>query len=100
MALQREFPSTGRTYEGIAFSFCKAATVALICGRYALPIAALFAAGFFVAAYAKGERETRCFLGPPLVVAGFWVAVVALWTWNALDPGVLLRWLPIVPGRA
>jgi hypothetical protein len=71
--------SAGEVYEGIAFTFCKAATVALLFGRYALPAAALFCAGFFVVAYAKGARETRCFLGPPLVVAGFWVLVAAGW---------------------
>lgn len=69
--------SPGQVYEGIAFTFCKCATVALLCGRFALPVAALMCAVFFVMAYAKGERETRCILGPPLVVAAFWTVVAA-----------------------
>ena len=65
----------GQVYEGIAFTFCKCATVALLCGRFVLPIAAYLCAVFFVMAYAKGERSTKCILGPPLVVALVWAVV-------------------------
>ncbi len=69
----------GEVYEGIAFSFCKAATVALLFGKYALPVAAVACSVFYVVAYAKGKKETRCVLGPPLAVAAFWVIVAAGW---------------------
>jgi hypothetical protein len=71
--------SKGEVYEGIAFSFCKAATVALIFAKFALPAAALLCATFYVLAYISHKRDTRCVLGPPLVVAGFWVMVALCW---------------------
>lgn len=71
----------GRELEKVAFTFCKCATVALLCGRYALPVAAMLSAILYVAAYAKGARETRCVLGPPLAVAAFWIAVTGGWVW-------------------
>ncbi len=71
------------TYEPIAFTFCKCATVALVCGRFALPVAATLSAALYIAGYFKGEKETRCFLGPPLAVALFWLVVTAGWVvWN------------------
>jgi len=51
--------SVGQVYEGIAFTFCKCATAALLCGRFVLPVAAFLSAGFFILAYIKGERGTR-----------------------------------------
>ena len=78
--------SPGQIYEGIAFTFCKCATVALVCGRFALPVAALAATVFYVLAYMKGEKGTRCVLGPPLVVAGFWAVVGSVSLWLVLDP--------------
>lgn len=73
--------------EGIAFTFCKCATVALICGRFALPIAATLCAVFYILAYFKGEKETRCILGPPLMVSCFWVLVTGGWVWwNYFSP--------------
>lgn len=73
--------SQGEKLESLAFQFCKVATVALICQRFTLPIAGLLASGLFVAAYMKGKKETRCFLGPPLMVASFWIAVTAVWVY-------------------
>lgn len=70
-------------YEGVAFTFCKCATVALVCGRFALPVAATLSAVLYIVGYFKGERETRCILGPPLVVAAFWIVITAGWVvWN------------------
>ena len=69
----------GEVYEGIAFSFCKAATVALLFGKFALPVAAIACSVLYVMAHIKGKKETRCVLGPPLVVAAFWVVVAAGW---------------------
>ncbi len=77
MASRRK--TTGEVYEGIAFTFCKAATVALICGRYALPVAAAAAAAYYVLAWRHGQRTTRCILRYPLVIVAFWLTVLAFW---------------------
>lgn len=81
----------GQIYEGIAFTFCKCATVALLAGKFALPVAAYLCAAFFLLAYAKGERKTRCFLGPPLVIAAFWLVAGSVGLALTLDPGLLRR---------
>ena len=77
------------TLEPIAFTFCKCATVALVCGRFALPVAATLSAALYIAGYFKGERETRCFLGPPLAVAAFWVIVTAGWVVWSYFPSMI-----------
>lgn len=70
----------GAIFEGIAFQFCKIATVALLAGRFALPVAAGLCAVFYVLAWFNGKRDTRCVLKYPLLIAAFWgvVAVIAL----------------------
>ena len=80
--------SEGQVYEGIAFTFCKCATVALLCGRFTLPAAAFLSAAFYIAAYVKGERGTRCILGPPLVVASVWLLVGSLSLVLILNPAI------------
>ncbi len=72
--------------EGIAFTFCKVATVALLAGRFTLPVAAILSATFYVAGYAKGKKDTRCWLRIPLLIAGFWVTVAAVWLVFQLKP--------------
>jgi thiol:disulfide interchange protein len=67
----------GRELEGYAFTFCKAAFLALLFSKYALLVTALAAVVLYVAAAAHGVREWRCFVKPPWVVA-FFAAVVAL----------------------
>ncbi|MCC7494172.1 MAG: hypothetical protein IT204_17565 [Fimbriimonadaceae bacterium] len=74
--------SRGRTYEGLAFTFCKAATVCLLCGRYALPVAAGAAAVLYVVAWRHGQRTTRCFARHPLAIAAFWLTVVLAWSYG------------------
>ena len=71
----------GETYEGIAFNFCKAATIILIAQRFALPVAAGAAAVFYVLAHAYGKRDTRCVLRIPLLIAAFWgsISLVSLY---------------------
>ncbi len=64
--------SKGEIYEGIAFTFCKAATIILLTGKFALPIAAGAAAIFYILAYRNGKTDTRCILKMPLVIATFW----------------------------
>ncbi|MBI3721849.1 MAG: hypothetical protein HY248_04775, partial [Fimbriimonas ginsengisoli] len=61
--------TTAEKLEGIAFTFCKAATVVLIAGRFALPVAAGLASIFYVATYFKGKKDTRCVLGHPMLAA-------------------------------
>jgi hypothetical protein len=64
----------GRQYEGWAFTFCKAAFLALLFGRYTLLMTAGLSTLFYVLAQAKGVREWRCFLKPPWVTI-FWAAI-------------------------
>jgi hypothetical protein len=70
----------GQIYEGIAFQFCKIATVTLIAGRFALPIAAGACSIFYVLAMFNGKKDTRCFLRYPALIAALWaiVCVVSL----------------------
>ena len=66
----------GKELEGYAFTFCKAAFLALVLRRYTLLVCALAASALYVAAQRDGVREWRCFVKPPWVVAVF--GVVAL----------------------
>ncbi len=73
----------GEIFESIAFSFCKVATVALICGRWTLPVASGLCAAFFLAGWFGGKRDTRCLLRSPLLAAAVYGVVCAgsVW-WN------------------
>ena len=75
--------SKGEGYEKLAFNFCKAATIMLLAAplrQFALPVVTTIAACLYVLAHVNGQRGTRCILGKPLVVAGFWGAVsLAAW---------------------
>ena len=73
----KELEDEGEIYEGIAFQFCKVATVALLAGRFVLPVASGLCAAFYVAAYVKGKRDTRCILKYPLWISAFWGVVCA-----------------------
>jgi hypothetical protein len=75
--------SKGEVYEGIAFQFCKIATVALIAGRFALPVAAGCCAVFYALALAKGKRDTRCVLRYPLVLIVVWGGIAG-WSMYSL----------------
>ncbi len=67
----------GSDLEGYAFTFCKAAFLALLFSKYTLLITAAAAVVLYIAAYLYGVREWRCFVKPPLVVIFFAVVVVA-----------------------
>jgi len=67
----------GKELEGYAFTFCKAAFLALILRRYTLLVCALAASALYVAAERDGVREWRCFVKPPWVVAIFGVVAVS-----------------------
>ncbi len=71
----------GETYEGLAFTFCKAAVIILLTQRFALAVAAGAAAVFYLLAYRHGQRTTRCVGQAPLAIAGFWsvVSVISLY---------------------
>ena len=71
-------PTRGEAYERLAFNFCKVATLVLLTGRWALPIAAFGAGSFYLLAYFNGKRDTRCFLMKPLLIASFWLVVAGV----------------------
>ncbi len=67
----------GTTFEGWAFTFCKAAFLALLCGKYAVLVLSLAAAALYIAAYAMGVRSWRCWVKPPWVVIFFIAVIIA-----------------------
>lgn len=93
MAIATE-KTTGEKLEGIAFQFCKIATVAFIAGRFTLPLASSLAAILYLAAHLKGKHDTRCVLRYPLLIAAFW-GLISVGAWalvlNPELPGKLLR---------
>ena len=79
----------GKEIEGYAFTFCKAAFLALLFGKYAVLVLSVVAVVLYLAAYADGVREWRCWVKPPWVVIFFaGVAVVQayflLWSPRAI----------------
>ena len=73
--MQQVDADRGRAIEGYAFTFCKAAFLALLFGKYAVLVLSLAAVTLYLVAYANGVREWRCWLKPPWVVVFF--AIVA-----------------------
>ncbi len=67
----------GREVEGWAFTFCKAAFFAILCGKYAVLVLSLAAVVLYSAAYIMGVREWRCWAKPPWTVI-FFAAVAAV----------------------
>ena len=70
-------------FESLGFGFCKVATVALLTGRWCLPVASGLCAAFFLLAHLGGKRDTRCRLRSSLLAALVYglVCVGAVW-WN------------------
>lgn len=83
--------SPGEKLEGIAFTFCKAGTLVLLTGRFALPIISALAAILFAAAYLKGKKDTRCVLRYPLLLTAVWGAVSFV-AWIGVMRPELLPW--------
>lgn len=80
----------GEVYEGIAFTFCKAATIILFTGPYALPVASGAATIFYLLAHRHGKTDTRCILQRPLLIAAFWGTICALsLLWPVIKHAVL-----------
>ncbi len=77
----------------LAFAYCKIATVSLLLGRYALPAAGLLSATFFILGWVRGKKETKCYLRYPLVAAGFWLTVLAIWLGFEFAPRAMPSWL-------
>jgi Na+/H+ antiporter NhaD/arsenite permease-like protein len=65
----------GRELEGYAFTFCKAAALALVLRRFTLIATSLAALICYVLAARAGVREWRCFVKPPWVVGFFGIVV-------------------------
>lgn len=81
----------GEKWEGVAFSWCKAATLVLLItalqlGKFALPILAGGTAVFYLVAHFAGQKTSRCILQKPLIIAAFWGAVGGLSLWLLLRP--------------
>ena len=64
----------GEKYEGWGFTFCKAAFLVLIFGRWSLLALSGLAAFFYVLAQAHGVKRWRCWAKPPWVTL-FWAVV-------------------------
>ena len=67
-------------WEGIAFTFCKAATLVflatLLAGpKYILSLIALGTVGCYIMMMGYGRMDTRCFAKSPPLICGFWLAV-------------------------
>jgi hypothetical protein len=82
-----ETKSKGDVYEGVAFNFCKVATVLLLLeilrlGRWALPIVSGIAALLYLTAHIYGTRSSRCVLKKPLIIAAFWLVVAGVWLYR------------------
>lgn len=78
---------TQRKLEGLAFTFCKAATLVLIFQKYALLIVPLLACSSYIVAYVQGVRRSRCYLRFPLLIVAFWAVVVGLVAWQMFGSG-------------
>lgn len=81
--------STSEKWEGVAFTFCKAATIVLIVtllqgARFMLPIVAGVACLLYLVTFALGKKETRCIINHPLLVASFWAIISAFSLWAIL----------------
>ena len=70
-------PERGAELEGYAFTFCKAAFLALLFSKYTLLVTAGAAVVLYVLAYLYGVREWRCFVKPPWVVIFFAIVLAA-----------------------
>jgi hypothetical protein len=80
--LARRPPLTrAQKYERLAFTFCKLGTAGLTAWALTPPlfvlVVALAAIAFYGRALALGIRRSPCVLRRPLLIMGFWAAVVA-----------------------
>ena len=64
----------GKSVEGYAFTFCKAAFLVLIFGKWSLLALSGLAAALYVIAQVYGVKTWRCWAKPPWVTI-FWAVV-------------------------
>lgn len=83
--------------EGIAFQFCKIATVSLLAGRYTLPVASGLCAAFYLWTFAAGQHTTRCILRYPLLLTLFWGLVCAGSITLMVNPNLLPHFFSATP---
>jgi len=81
--------STSEKWEGVAFTFCKAATIVLLVtllqgARFMLPIVAGAACLLYLITFVSGKRKTRCIISHPLLVAAFWAIISGFSLWAIL----------------
>ena len=81
--------TSGEKFEGLAFTFCKAATIILLTQKFALPVASGAAAIFYMLAYLNGKQDTRCFMLYPPLIASFWSLVCIVSSCFILNPALL-----------
>ncbi len=67
-------------WEGLAFTFCKAATLVflatLVAGpKYIMSLVALGTVACYMVMMWHGRMDTRCFAKYPPLISGFWLAV-------------------------
>ena len=91
-----ETPPTESKLGRLAFAYCKIATFSLLAGRFALPLAALLSASFFIISYVQGKKDTKCYLKYPLLAAGFWVIILVLWVVVQLFPEGVPAWIKFI----
>lgn len=86
-----EVLTRAQKYEKLAFTFCKMGTTGLIAWLLTPPIFVLIVASVAIVLYGRalmlGIRRSKCILRRPLLIMGFWSAVIAadlvlLW-WSA-----------------
>jgi hypothetical protein len=78
----------GQTWEGYAFTFCKAAFLVLLFQQYALLALSGLATLFYLLAAWRGVTRWRCWAKPPWVTL-FWGGIFAwqVWAvWHSLHP--------------
>ena len=76
----------GTVIEGYAFTLCKAAFLALLFGKYAVLVLSVAAVVLYIAAYARGVREWRCWVKPPWVILFFGLIAAVQGYWLFVSP--------------
>lgn len=78
--------TNGEKFEGLAFTFCKAAAIILLTQKFALPIASGLAALFYTLAMLNDKTDTRCWAMSAPFIAGFWGLVCIVSSFLILNP--------------
>jgi hypothetical protein len=87
MTMEAPQETRGKEIEGYAFTFCKAAFLALLCGKYAVLVLSFAAVVLYVWAAVLGVREWRCWVKPPWVIVFFAVVTVVQFYVLFIRPG-------------